>query len=175
MRLIFILILAAITCHSQPITPTVTVINEGGKLCGYNNINLKFKVKYTGTPDSSKILSFQIKAATGFQYFGIFTVRYVDLPTLTQVIDTNGETIYSLPIALPNLNPGQYFVCNGYDPGFGRLLYIYNCVGIEELYLSKPVENPIYYDLTGNRIEKVDNTLIIEQVGTKRRKILIQQ
>lgn len=46
-------------------------------------------------------------------------------------------------------------------------------VGIEEYELN--TAEPIYFDLYGNRIEKRANAIIIEQIGLKRRKIVIQE
>lgn len=142
------------------------------------NFTVNFKYHITGVPTNFEQYTFDYHNSINQVWPGR-TVAYDEIFHLTK--NFNGtDTIYSFV-----LNPstgtvppplGNYLFIVMPDNSFpGKTLGIYDCTitGIEEYKLDSL--KPVYFDLRGNKIDRRENELIIEQVGINRRKIFIQE
>lgn len=85
-----------------------------------------------------------------------------------------GDSAHYIWIKMPiTKTPGSYSIVTQSAMSSINEFTVMSCnlVGIAEQQIN--LKEPIYFDLNGTQIEKRPNELIIEQVGLKRRKIVI--
>lgn len=169
--LIFLLLSFTIFAQSPPminvwrITPTVVCVGDS------------FKVDYKVSPPIPAIAS------------NTLTFVYLNSPNDTlfkgdyKLMEKNkkehytglnvGDSTYYVWYKMSLRSPGTYSVLTLSNSSYVNEIAVASCnfVGIEEQY--KEVEKPVYFDFNGNQIERRANELIIEQVGLKRRKIVV--
>jgi hypothetical protein len=158
------LIASAFICKAQ-FSPIVNVWQVNQSVCKGDSIKVLFK--YAKAEQGSYNNSyFALTSNTNtFVLWQGSVLSFSLLPTEYIGIDVCKVIKFSIP-----------FYANGNvnltTPTSSTPLIIKNCnVGLTEQYIEI-VENPIYFDLQGNRINKKTNELIIEQIGNKRKKVI---
>jgi hypothetical protein len=174
------LLTISINSFSQPINGTVTVWNTHPDIvCSGAVLPIMFRFEYTEpltNPDQR--FYFEYIAQNGVLYPG-FSLSIPEILALPRVFDTVFDTdsmyVYNL-VVNKSIPKGTYFMSGRPNQvwGTGKNFKISLCVGIEEYALNSQYE-PVYYDLMGNKINRRTGELIIEQIGTHRRKILVQE
>lgn len=122
---------------------------------------------YKGQPGSSQ---FNLGPLTGGggQIWQYQNATFYSLPKTFN----GADTIYTIKIKTPaDYQLGESMISPDWKNGI--LLFFYEAVGIIEYTSGAP--GTIYFDLTGNLIEKRYNEVIVEQIGTRRRKIYFQK
>lgn len=131
-------------------------------------------VPHTYKPDSEACMNFMMKAMGATDYTWTVQGQTVALT----------DTLYYWPPATPGVT--NYVVTGAVyyfgRPCFGTAVISITAVacsltlnlptGIDEA--EDPALVPVYFDLYGNRTDKRSNTVLIEQAGLKRRKVIIQ-
>lgn len=117
-------------------------------------------VTYSSTSigtNSNTTYQWDLGFGTGYQsYPATFTTQYIYSGTYTVGLVVTNPTCTDTKVMSVAVNTTQP-----------------STVGISEHELNNV--NPFYYDLSGNRIEKTYNTLIIERVGLKSRKVVVSE
>lgn len=182
-KLITILVVSANTLSAQS-PPSVHIWRvTPDTVCAGDTIKIDFKfdppTPVTSTQTNSAIY---IVPPTQTVFIGNYN-QFYSMPKETFYPLGQGDSCYYMKVQVPaSLPPGLRQVKGSGGNQDYATFYIKNCsptntttppVGIEELSLYP--ETPIYRNMMGNIIEKRYNELIIEQVGNRRRKVMILQ
>lgn len=169
-----------LSSQNWPPSGTVHIVStEPREMCDHDSMQVNFRFIFSGNPDTVVPWGFRVWVPP-FGFYFIKNFKYPQFYGLTKNL-VGADTIYSFKFFYSSTagNPinyplGQNLVCIS-----GQLscvtIHVFECPepnGIDELnpYTTKPV----YYDLYGNIIEQRKNEVIVEKIGNRRRKIVIQ-
>lgn len=176
--IVIILVLTLISFFVKgQVNGTITVQNESpDHVCkdGAITINFKFKTTPTQTLNPDQPFSFMYEADNGALWLG-YNIKCSAIFNLPKTL-IGTDTIYQYLGIIPSDIPLQHYLMYGLPNKTitGRSFWVSKCVGIEEYELNTN-EQKTYYDLMGNKIDRRNGELIIEQIGNYRHKILIQE
>jgi hypothetical protein len=174
------LLTISVNSFSQAINGTVTVRNTNPSMvCSGAVIPIKFRFDYNvpiTDPDQRFYFEYIADNLVLYPGFSLSIPEILALPReFNAVFDTDSMYVYNLVVnkSIPKDHYMMYARPNKVF-GTGKSFKISACVGIEEYEINNQYQ-PVYYDLMGNKINRRTGELIIEQIGTHRRKILIQE
>lgn len=161
------LLLLALGLRAQ----TITLVDSPLEACIGDSIQLALSNK----PDPSgtkEWIFLASKAQNQVKKDTIWTLWYNYIYKLKKVAVSPGDTLYYFKVKVPSayLGPVAFTVDNS-----TRNVIVKNCnlVGITEHNPSE--QQPIYYNMQGTCVQPQPGMLLIEQRGTLRRKVFIQQ
>ena len=161
--------------YSQATTQgSVGVFNDAKNyICTGGDIPIGFRFKFTPQLNGEESFNFYYQAQN-LAVYPCTSFKCKEFFGFPKTVVGNDTIYWFTAIISPSVPLGTYMVQSSPSryPG-GKNFGIYSCVGIEEYQLNSQI--PVYYDLRGNKIDRRENELIIEQVGLKRRKIFIQK
>ena len=168
-----IIILSCLCFLSKAQNPNFITINvwriTAFNSCGGDSIRVNFKFS---PPQQGTITTAHFSMNTTLVWSGNYNLFY-SMPQETWYPLATNDSCYTITLGIPIGFP--YGTTNINTTGVGMSFMVNNCptTSINQLEPQINTIEPIYFDLQGNKISKQYNTLIIEQIGLKRKKVFI--
>lgn len=157
-----------------PPSGTVHIISvEPAVFCRKDTITIHFKFFYSGINDTIVPFFFHYFRPQ-FSFVSIWQPKYYKFYGLTKNV-VGSDTVYSFKTTVPaTYSAGPTNICINSQLSCIPIKFFecFDSSGLEEL--NPDSQKPVYYDLYGNIIDPRKNEIMIEKIGNKRRKIVLQ-